>query len=134
MAVNYIAVLIAALAYIIVGILWYGPLFGKHWMSLVGFTEKDAKKMKNKKMGAIFGLTFLSGLVTAYALGFTLAYLEVRSIILAFQVAFWLWLAFAAMVQLPHYLQEKKSIKLYLITVGYELVYFLAMALVFAVW
>ncbi|HLD39833.1 MAG TPA: DUF1761 family protein, partial [Candidatus Nanoarchaeia archaeon] len=33
---NYLAVLVAAIAAYVVGFLWYGPVFGKKWMALMG--------------------------------------------------------------------------------------------------
>jgi len=39
---NYWAVLVAALAYWILGAIWYTGLFGKQWMALTGMTEEKA--------------------------------------------------------------------------------------------
>jgi hypothetical protein len=36
--INYLAVIAAAIAAVGVGVLWYGPLFGKEWMKLMGYT------------------------------------------------------------------------------------------------
>ena len=36
--INLAAVLAAALAAFVLGFLWHGPLFGKLWMRLMGFT------------------------------------------------------------------------------------------------
>lgn len=134
MAVNYIAVFVAGIAHMVVGMLWYGPLFGKQWMKLTGFTDKDIQKLKKQGMAKTMGLTFIAGLVTAYVLAYTIAYAQIQSVTLAMQVGFWLWLGFAAAVQLPNYLYECKSMKHYAITVGFELVYVLAMAAILAVW
>ena len=42
--INYGAVVGAAVASMILGSLWYGPLFGKPWMAAMGFT-KDAMEI-----------------------------------------------------------------------------------------
>ena len=47
--INYIAVVVAAVASMAVGFIWYGVLFRKQWMSLMGFT---AGSMSNMKMPA----------------------------------------------------------------------------------
>lgn len=39
-SINYLAVLIAAVASMIIGFLGYGPLFGKAWMRLMNFDKK----------------------------------------------------------------------------------------------
>lgn len=60
--VNYLAVLVAAIASMILGYLWYGPLFGNMWKQLMGFTDKDMKKMKmSPKTSMILG--FITALV-----------------------------------------------------------------------
>jgi hypothetical protein len=41
-AVNWLAVLLAALAGFVVGGIWYGPIMGKRWMGAVGLTEEQA--------------------------------------------------------------------------------------------
>lgn len=132
--VSYVAVLVAAIAHMVVGFIWYGPLFGKQWMKLTGLTDKDVAKAKKEGMMKTFALSFVSGLVTAYVLAYTIAYAQIQSAMLAMQVGFWLWLGFAAAVQLPNYLYERKSMKHYAITVGFELVYVLVMAAILAVW
>ena len=43
MAINYWAVLVAAVAYMILGAIWYSPiLFGSAWMRLIGKTKEQA--------------------------------------------------------------------------------------------
>ena len=60
--VNIWAVILAGISYLILGALWYSPLlFGKQWMELNGFTEKDLKT--NKPLWMITLVTFLSALL-----------------------------------------------------------------------
>lgn len=56
MEMNFYAILVAALSTLLVGFVWYGPLFGKAWMAENGFTEEELKK---GSMVKIFGLTFV---------------------------------------------------------------------------
>ena len=51
-SINYLAVLVAAIASIVLGFVWYGPLFGKTWTQLMGFDKKKMDDMKKKGMGA----------------------------------------------------------------------------------
>ena len=46
MVIGYVPVLIATIVSFIFGYLWYGPLFGKKWMKLMGFTKRSLKSMK----------------------------------------------------------------------------------------
>lgn len=63
--INFLAVIVATFSTFIVGWLWYGPLFGKAWLSAVGITEEDVEK---KNMAKIFGLAFLFELIMAFNL------------------------------------------------------------------
>ena len=53
--VNWLAVVLAALAGFVVGGIWYGPLMGKSWMAAVGKTEDD---LKNVNPAKTYGFTF----------------------------------------------------------------------------
>ena len=45
-AVNRRAILVAAIVALIIGSIWYGPLFGNAWMKLMKFDPKEVAKMK----------------------------------------------------------------------------------------
>jgi len=57
--------LIAALVPMLVGTVWYGPLFGKVWMKVNGFTEES---LKGGNMALIFGLSFFLSIILASGL------------------------------------------------------------------
>ena len=62
--VNLLAVLVAGIVPMIVGVLWYGPLFGKRWLQLV---ETTAEEIQEKGINPLktYGVSFLLALVTA---------------------------------------------------------------------
>ena len=60
---NFLAILVASLSTLVVGFIWYGPLFGKAWLFENGFTEES---LKNSNMLKIFGLTFVFSLMFAF--------------------------------------------------------------------
>jgi hypothetical protein len=52
-AVNFWAVLASAVASMVIGSIWYGPLFGKMFMQAMGMDQWSPEKreaMKKKKM------------------------------------------------------------------------------------
>lgn len=65
MEMNYLAILVAAIVPLIIGLLWYSPkLFGSVWMREAEMTEA---KMKKGNMAVIFGITlFLSFLLSFF--------------------------------------------------------------------
>ncbi|MGI9102540.1 MAG: DUF1761 domain-containing protein [Terriglobales bacterium] len=69
--VNWIAVVVAALATFILGGLWYSPvMFGRAWMLTNNLSEADLRKGNKAK---IFGLSFLLALVMSANLAMFLA-------------------------------------------------------------
>ena len=69
--VNLLAVLVAGIVPMIIGAIWYGPLFGKRWMALMETTEEKLREGFNPLR--THGLGFLLSLVTAFVLAQLLA-------------------------------------------------------------
>lgn len=125
--VNIWAVLAAAVSYMVIGTLWYGPLFGKQWMALVGLTPESMKSMPLKAWQAMIG-----GFITSFLFAFVLAHVAVMfaavDIIGALQLGFWMWLGFVVTTQAGSILWEGKSYKLLLLNGSMSLVATLVMA------
>ena len=60
---NWLAVIVSALAYFALGAIWFGPVFGKMWMKGHGITPPTEEEKKNMNMGMIFGMSFLKTVV-----------------------------------------------------------------------
>ncbi|HIJ11979.1 TPA: DUF1761 domain-containing protein [Candidatus Woesearchaeota archaeon] len=126
--VNYGAVLVAAVAYFILGWVWYGPLFGKQWMKLQGM---DPKKVDKSGMGGKLAAAFVANLVLAYVLA---QYVLVGNIGNGLITGFWLWLGFVATFSLSSVLWEKKPFTLYLLNNAHNLLGILIMAAILVSW
>lgn len=134
--VNYWAVLGAAVAAMIVGALWYGPLFGKTWGRLMGMSYESMKA----RGGKAYIVQTLAALVMANVLAherfvwgnFFGSSMSMPAFV--FQLAFWLWLGFVATTQIGAAIWENKSWKLFFLNTGYSLVSLVAMALVLTYW
>ncbi|NUN11978.1 DUF1761 domain-containing protein [Candidatus Micrarchaeota archaeon] len=125
---NIIAILGAAIASFVVGMIWYSPfLFGKEWMKLSGY--KDQKDMQKGAMKSM-GISFIAAIVTAFVLDHILQTYETTTIDMAVQGAFWVWLGFTTTVQLTHVLFQKQHFKLYLINTSHQLASLIVMAIV----
>ena len=132
--VNYWAVLAAAIASMVLGFLWYGPLFGKQWMALMNIDKKKMNEAKKKGMGKTYALTFLTSLIMAYVLAIFVGYVQATTIVDGIILAFWLWIGFFATTQLGMVLWENKPVKLYLINTLHNLVTLAVMGAILAVW
>ena len=136
--INFIAVAGAAVASMVIGYLWYGPLFGKKWIALSGFTQEQMNAAKQKGMTKQYALMFVGSLVMAYvlahALVFASAYLKVNGVSAGLMAGFWNWLGFVAPVTLGAVLWEGKSPKLWVLNNGYYVVTLLLMGVILALW
>lgn len=136
--INYLAVVVAALASMVIGFLWYGPLFGKQWMQLSGMTSNTMEAAKNRNMNALYAIAFVGSLVMAYvlahALVFASTYLQVSGISAGLMTGFWNWLGFVAPVTLGVVLWENKPWTLWILNNAYYLVTLMVMGVILALW
>jgi hypothetical protein len=137
MGVNLLAVLVAAIATMVVGFLWYSPLlFAKPWMVLMGYDPNDKAGLERmrKSAGKSYGISFLASLLSAFVLGKIIVITTVNSALYGMKIGFAIWLGFVATVQLTEVLFAKKPAKLFLINTGYQMVCYLVMGAILAVW
>lgn len=132
--INYWAVLLAGIASIGIGILWYGFLFGSAWVRLMGFSEERMAELKRRGMARMYTVNFLSTLVMAFVLAHFVQLWKPIDIFGAFQLAFWTWLGFIATTMLAPVLWEGKLVRLYILNTSYQLVSLLVMAVILTLW
>ena len=129
-AVNYISVLGAAVASFVLGMLWYGVIFCKPWMQLMGLNEKKAKAAKQTGMAKLHVIAFITGVVMSYVLAYVISYSGASGIFEAVSVGFLVWLGFVATIMLGSVLWENKPIKLYVLNASYYLISILLMSVI----
>ncbi len=141
--INYWAVLAAAVAQIVLGSLWYGPLFGKSWAGLIGWTpeametmKRDPKGKAKMMRGYIFMAVgaFLMAWILDHAIIFASAYLLITGVAAGLAVGFLNWLGFIAPILLSSVLWEGKPWKLWFINASYYLVGLLVMGTILSLW
>lgn len=127
--INYLAVLLATVAAMLVGWLWYGPLFGAKWRALAGDPKPRA--------AVVYPIAFVANAATAYVLAYVTSASSTANgngfFVPALLSALFLWLGFSAARALIVTLFEAASVKLFLINTGHNLVVALVMALVIAI-
>ena len=136
--INFLAVITCVVVSMVLGSLWYGPIFGKTWIALMGFTEKDMEAAKAKGMAKSYALMAVGSLVMAYVLAhslvFAATFLNVSGIGAGLQAGFWNWLGFIAPVTLGTVLWEGKPWKLWMLNNAYYLVLLCVMGTILALW
>jgi len=129
--VNWVAIVIAAIAQFIIGWVWYGPLFGKTWMSMMGMSQQS---MSREGMGKTMTLTFIGSLVTAAVLSMLVGWMGAKTLSAGIAAGFWAWLGFVATVTLGGVLFAKMSWNLYILNNAYQLVSLAVMGAILAKW
>lgn len=131
--IDFLAVLGATLAAFVVGALWYGPLFGKQWKMLMGFSDESMKSMKMTFAKAMSG-GFVATLVLVFVLANFLNTLPVLTVGTALTLGFWVWIGFVATIMTNMVWYENRPWKLYLINASHYLVAILVASAVLAWW
>lgn len=138
--VNYWAVLACGVVSMVLGFLWYGFLFGKTWIRMMGWDPNDKARMEamKKEANKSYIFAFIGSLVMAYilahALVFAQSYLKTEGVSAGLQTGFWNWLGFIAPVTLGSVLWEGKSWKLWSFNNAYHLIQLLIFGVILAVW
>jgi hypothetical protein len=132
-----ITAVISSIVGSIIGFIWYGPVFGKLYASIMGMDMGDQTKMAEAKkiMPFMYGINFGISFLMYYAFGFSAAVLINPSMtkgIIFF--ALFIWLGFivplAGSGALWSGKSPKASFQLFLITAGYQLVMILLAGLI----
>jgi hypothetical protein len=128
-AVNWLAVIAAAISMFVIGGVWYSVLFQKQWMAANGFTDAD---MKRGSPAVIFGIAFVLSLLMAANLAFFVAGVTDLGAVIGYSVAAGLgWAAFGLSVVA---LFERRPLMYHLINGGYLTVAFVVMGLILGLW
>lgn len=136
--VNYLAVLVAGVLSVVLGGLWYGPIFGKKWMALMGINPSMISEADKKNMWRSYLMTFVGALLMAYVLShvlvFAQSYFQASGVTVGITTAFWSWLGFVAPVSIGAVLWEKKPWSLWFINAGYFLVSLILSGVILSAW
>ncbi len=119
----------ATLAQVVIGFLWYGPLFGKTWMNLSGIKRPSKIDSKVKKrMFSSYAVSLVFSFIAAYVIKIILIKFQFASLGGVAFVMFIMWLGFNVPVLLGSMLWEGKSSKLFALNTLYYLVSYIVMA------
>jgi hypothetical protein len=131
MKTNYAAVFIAALAYWLLGAVWYGVLFSKPWMALENISIEQAKSM-NPVMPYV--ITFVLNLLIAYSLAQICIWRNANTIGRGASVGVLLWIGFVGPITFTTYMYEMRPKELFAINQFYPLAGLVLMGAIIGAW
>jgi hypothetical protein len=129
---DYVALLVASLAYFGMGALTYSPLlFGRAWMRLSGLSAQDVAAAP--KFGS-YAFTFVCALLNVFVLAEVLDYVQTTSLRGAWGVAILLWFGIYVAARAPEAIFGRQSWKLVLINACYPLLGTLVASTILTLW
>jgi hypothetical protein len=114
--------LACAVAFMMLGGLWYGALFAKPWMALIGMTPEKIALISKSGMIRSYALTFLAALLASHALDHLSHGMGVTDAMGGAGLGGFVGLGFVATAFGSTYLFGQKPFKLYLIDAGFQVV------------
>jgi len=96
MEINYWAVLFSAIVSMVIGSIWYGPLFGKKFMEIMGMNKwtPDEQQAMQKKMWKSYVSQFVASLVMFFILAWYITTSVQTGVYGGVANAFGIWLGF----------------------------------------
>ncbi|MGA2300515.1 MAG: DUF1761 domain-containing protein [Candidatus Acidiferrum sp.] len=131
MKTNYLAVVVAAIAYFFLGYLWYGVLFNKPWMALEHITIEQARSVSPV---VPYIVSFLLELLVAYSLALLCIWRNANTASRGASVGVLVWIGFVGPIALMNYMFEMRPRALYAINEFYPLAGLILMGAILGAW
>lgn len=132
--VNWLAVLVCAVLSMVIGFIWYGPLFAKQWSALTGWTNEKVAALGQSALMRSYGLAFVAAFVIATVLSLALRATGAAGIGDGLVTAAVLWVGFTGATIGVNMVFERRPLMLFGIEAGYHLVSLLVYSVVLSLW
>lgn len=131
MKTNYAAVFVCAVAYWLLGALWFGLLFSRPWLALEHMTEEQARTM-NPVLPYV--VSFLLNLLIAYVLSQICLWRNATTAARGAALGILLWIGFVGPITYTTHMYEMRPPRLFAINQFYPLVGLALMGAVLGGW
>ena len=129
--VNFLAVVVSAIANYAIATVWYAMIFPKTWQKLTGITDMKPAPLN---MILVFAGSLVLSFVLYHAIVFGNAFLKMGGVAGGLMGGFFGWLGYIAPVTLSTKLYEKKPWGLWLLDNAFWLISLLAMGAILSLW
>ena len=131
MKTNYLAVVVSAIAYFVLGAVWYGILFNKPWMALEHMTVEQARSV-NPAIPYI--VSFVLELLVAYSLAQLCIWRNANTAARGASIGILVWIGFVGPISFMNYMFEMRPKALFAINEFYPLVGMMLMGAILGAW
>ena len=130
MKTNYAAIVVAAIAYWLLGAVWYAALFSKPWAALEHITDEQAKAA-----GFLpYVITLVLNLLIAYVLSQIIHWRNAYTAGRGAAVGVILWIGFVGPITYTTYMYELRPKELFAINEFYPLAGLVLMGVILGAW
>ncbi len=130
MRTNYAAVFVAAIAYWILGAIWYGILFHKSWMALEGIPENS---WRSTGLLSYF-ISFLLNILIAYSIAQLCIWRNANTAGRGASIGVLIWIGFIGPISFMNYMFEMRPRTLFAINEFYPLAGLVLMGAIIGGW
>ena len=131
--INWLAVLVAAIVYFMLGAVWYSKaLFGTKWAAVVGLDMSDPNK--SKAMAKMMAGTFVLILITCMGIAMLVTRMDLSVLPSALKLGLITGICFATTAVSISFIYESRPTALYFIDCGYHLAGHLIAAIILVLW
>lgn len=132
---NFSAILVCAVVNMVLGFIWYGFIFNKAFIQLMGLTP-DQMSAPVAQKAAVHGYfaSFFSSVVMAIVLSYFIVFLDATTALEGLKLGLLSWLGFTLTTMLPYHYFSMKPLKLALINTSYPLVGLSLMSVILVIW
>lgn len=130
--VNWLAVLVGALAYFFLGAIWYSALFRNAWIKATGVNANDPNARKG--FAGIMITSFITVLITCIGLALIITKIQSSGWMTGAKIGLIAGVCFSAATICNSYLYEKRPAALSVINGLYNTIGCIAAGIIIAVW
>ncbi len=131
--INWVALLLAALAYYLLGAIWYSKiLFGHKWAAYLKLDHTDPELRKG--MGAMMAGSFLIMVIVALGLALLIVKFDFVSLWSGVKLGLLTGICFSATSLSISFIYERKPSGLYMIDAGYHILGNVVTAAILVLW
>lgn len=118
---------LSTLATMIIGMLWYGQIFGQQWLALSGVTPESAGDATTAMLGALVCAVLKSATLYCFA-----HRLKVKSVVSGIMLGVTIWAGFVVTTSVSGVLFEGYNTTLFVLHTGYDLATYVAIGAITA--
>ena len=129
--INWLAVLAGAAAHMVLGFLWYGPLFGNLWIRGIGKTREE---IAGAQSAMPYTVSIISAVLLAFGLALLLTAPEQVDLVTGLTWGLIAGLLFVAPVLATTAVFESRPLSVTLLAIGYAVVGLAIMGAILGAW